>query len=64
MHGKGRTVAAVVEMRVMGEETQVRAVIAELQRCLRISWDGGLRPKRYGDGVRAYVQVVEVPRGW
>ncbi|GAA1982965.1 hypothetical protein [Amycolatopsis minnesotensis] len=47
----------LVEVRLMGEENQVRETIQRMGWVLELNWNGALTPMRRGDGVRAYVQV-------
>jgi hypothetical protein len=58
----------LVEVRLMGDEDQVRETIRRLGWVVDVAWNGGLPPMRRGDGVRAYVQVrlpdlAELERG-
>jgi hypothetical protein len=45
------------EVRIMGTPTFVRAAIERIGTVLDVSYDGNLRPNRYGEGHRAHVHV-------
>ena len=46
-----------VEVRLIGEDTAVRAVVAALQQAASCG-PASYRPARYGGGIRAYLSIV------
>lgn len=47
----------LVEVRLMGEEAQVRETLRRMGWIFEVAWNGGLPPMRRGTGVRAYAQI-------
>jgi hypothetical protein len=52
----------LVEVRLMGDEAQVRETIRRMGWVLEVAWNGGLPPMRRGDGVRLRAGAGARPR--
>lgn len=51
------------EIRLMGSQAFISAAIERIGEVLDVSYDGNLRPNRYGSGHRAHAHVRLAPRG-
>ncbi|SFQ28040.1 hypothetical protein [Amycolatopsis rubida] len=50
----------LIECRLIGDEAEIRTALERIGWVVNVSWDEGVRPTRYGNGVRAYAEL-QVP---